>query len=123
MAGLPPTTRTALTAAALLGVEFGTARLAAVLGVVAGEIAARLEPARCTGLIAESAAQPGGYRFCNPLVRDAVAAQLTGLARADVHAAIARVYADEVGQPVSAHAFGCTDHARSASTSVAFVRA
>jgi DNA-binding SARP family transcriptional activator len=117
MAGLPRTTRSALTTAAQLGVEFGSARLAAVLGVVIGEIPVRLEPALCTGLIAESAAQPGRYRFCHGLVRDAVAAQLTGLARADVQVAIARVYADEVGQPVSADAFGGTDHPWSASTS------
>jgi DNA-binding SARP family transcriptional activator len=116
MAGLPRTTRTALTAAALLGIEFGTARLAAVLGVAVGEIPARLEPALCAGLVAESAAQPGGYRFCHGLVRDAVAAQLTGLARANMHAAIARAYADEVGRPVSVDAFRGADHAWPAST-------
>ena len=93
MAGLPRATRSMLLVAALLGAEFLSVGLSAVLGVPVSEVAANLEPALRSGLIGDLAGQPGGYRFSHGLVRDAIAAQLTGIARAAMHADIARAYA------------------------------
>ena len=97
LASLPRATRAAVTAAALLGVEFGLARLAVVVGVEADDIAASLDPPLGAGLVVESA--PGRYRFGQGLVRDAVAGQVSGSARVRLEAAITRIDADEAGQP------------------------
>jgi DNA-binding SARP family transcriptional activator len=111
MADLPKATRTALTAAAVLGSEFMTARLGAALGRNGSDIASHLEAALEAGLIVELPNQPGYYRFNHGLVRDAVAAQLTGVARARMHADIARVYASEADQVTAQDMFGGADHA------------
>lgn len=111
MTDLPTPTRAALTAAAVLGYEFGTTRLAAALGRRTVDVAVDLDAALQAGLIGELADQPGYYRFNHGLVRDAVAAQLTGVTRARMHAEIARVYAAETGQVASQDSFGGADHA------------
>ena len=91
MAGLPPATRSALLVAALLGTEFRLSVAADALRSPATQTAQDLEPARRVGLIASS--DPDRFRFSHGLVRDAVAAQVGGLKRAQIHADIARAYA------------------------------
>ena len=54
-------------------------------------VAQDLEPARRVGLVANS--DPDRFKFSHGLVRDAVAAQVGGLKRAQIHADIARAYA------------------------------
>jgi predicted ATPase len=108
MADLPRASRPALLAGATIGGEFDVVILADVLGAAVAEAADRLEPALRTGLLVEVADQPGRYRFPCGLVRDAVAAGLTGVARAQMHARIARVYAD--GTVSSAESLLGADH-------------
>lgn len=91
MAGLPSATRSALLVAALLGTEFRLTVAADALGSPATRVAQDLEPARRVGLVANS--DPDRFRFSHGLVRDAVAAQVGGLKRAQIHADIARAYA------------------------------
>jgi DNA-binding SARP family transcriptional activator len=93
MVALPRAARSALIAAATLGSEFEATLLATILGITVPEAARRLAPALRTGLLAEVSDRPGQYRFAHPLVRDAVATQLTGQSRAQMHAEIARAYA------------------------------
>ncbi|MEV3900810.1 BTAD domain-containing putative transcriptional regulator [Mycobacterium sp. NPDC050551] len=92
MADLPAATRTVLTAAAVTGMEFPVARLASALHVDAHAAAADLEPALAAGLLQDSADQFGSYRFSHGLVRDAIASQIAGVARARLHADLARAY-------------------------------
>jgi DNA-binding SARP family transcriptional activator len=106
MADLPRVTRGALSAAAVLGIEFASARLAAALGHTVTEIAAQLDPAIGAGLIGDSPGAPGRYRFSHGLVRDAVAAQIPGATRAKLHAAAAHAFA---GEPV--HIAAGAEHA------------
>ncbi|CAN5595422.1 hypothetical protein BH09ACT7_BH09ACT7_17750 [soil metagenome] len=95
MANLPRVTRTVLTAAAVLGLEFGTSRLAAAQHITVAAVAVALEAALVAGLIGETPDHPGRYRFSHGLVRDAIVAQMTGIARARMHAGYARVYAGD----------------------------
>ena len=81
MSALAPSTRSALTVAALRGAEFSVAGVAEVLDEPATQVAASLQAAMRAGLIAELAGQPGRCRFSHGLVRDAVAAQLSGQPR------------------------------------------
>lgn len=83
MAALPKATRTAVLGAALTGVQFDTARLAAA-GIGGG---AALEPALTAGLIRVDG--PGMCRFSCALVRDAVLGQLDGPTRARLRGALA----------------------------------
>ena len=108
MAGLPRATRSALTAAALLGTEFTLTTVAQLLGSPAGQAAADLEPALRAGLIASG--NPDQFRFSHGLVRDAVAAQLTGIDRNRMHADIARMYAAQ-DSPTVKDSFAGADHA------------
>jgi DNA-binding SARP family transcriptional activator/type II secretory pathway predicted ATPase ExeA len=109
MGDLTRSARSALLAAAILGVEFGAVPLATVLGAPVAETTAWLELALRIGLLVEVADRPGHYRFPHGLVRDAVAAQLTGLARSQVHAEIARAY--DAGSPSPAESLVGAEHA------------
>ncbi len=108
MTDVPRSTRTALMVGALLGTEFHAAVAATVLNTDPTEVARDLEPALRAGLI--TTGTPGRFRFSHGLVRDAVAAQVTGVARAQLHAEIARAYAtrDDVATDES---FAAADHA------------
>ena len=113
MAGVPRSTRTALLVGALLGTEFLAAVAAVVLHLDPAEVARDLDPALRAGLIATG--NPGRFRFSHGLVRDAVAAQITGVARAQLHADIARAYAARDGIAVE-ESFAAADHAWRAGT-------
>ena len=76
---------------ALLGTEFRAADVADVLRSEPTGTARDLEPALRAGLI--TTGSPDRYRFNHGLVRDAVAAQVTGVDRAQLHADIARAFA------------------------------
>ncbi|MCV7169815.1 AAA family ATPase [Mycobacterium manitobense] len=93
MADLPDATRRVLTAAAVTGMEFPIARLATALQMSAHAAAADLEPALAAGLLRDSTDQFGAYRFSHGLVRDAIASQIAGVARAELHAELARAHA------------------------------
>lgn len=108
MSGLPRATRAALLVGALLGTEFQTGVAAEVLALPGTQLSRDLEPALRTGLI--TTAEPGRFRFSHGLVRDAVAAQLTGLARSRMHAEIARAYAVR-DHTVVEDSFAGADHA------------
>ncbi len=111
MADLPRATRTVLTAAAVLGIEFGTSRLAAALHTTVVAVAIQLEAALVAGLIGETADHPGRYRFSHGLVRDAIAAQLTSVARAKMHADFATVYAEDAAATTAQDAVDGAEHA------------
>lgn len=113
MARLPRAARTALVVGALLGTEFKTTVAADVLKLPVGQVAQNLEPAVRTGLIASSG--PDRFRFSHGLVRDAVAAQLTGLTRSRLHADIARAYSARDHTAVE-DSFAAADHAWRAGT-------
>ena len=111
MADLPRATRTVLSAAAVLGIEFGTARLAAALHTTVAAVAIQLEAALVAGLIGETPDHPGRYRLSHGLVRDAIAAQLTSVARAKMHADFAQVYAADPAAMSSQDATDAGEHA------------
>jgi DNA-binding SARP family transcriptional activator len=111
MADLPRATRTVLTEAAVLGIEFGTSRLAAALHTTVAAVAIQLEAALVAGLIGETADHPGRYRFSHGLVRDAIVAQLSGVARAKMHADFAHVYAADPAATSSQDAIDGGEHA------------
>lgn len=111
MSTLPEACRVSLYAAAVMGTEFEARRLADATARSAAEVAEALNPAQRAGLITELPRQPGGFRFSHGLVRDAVAAEITGVQRARLHADIARTYADEVGDVASQDAIDGAEHA------------
>jgi hypothetical protein len=73
--------------------DFPIARLASALQMSAHAAAADLEPAVAAGLLRDSTDQFGWYRFSHGLVRDAIASQIAGVARAELHAELARAHA------------------------------
>jgi DNA-binding NarL/FixJ family response regulator len=80
---LPSETRHALEAAAVLGRDFGRMPLAGMLGTTEIAIAAAMQPAASTGLIASG---PGGtYRFTHAMVQSAVYGMLSIQRRSDLH--------------------------------------
>ncbi|MDP9164767.1 MAG: AAA family ATPase [Actinomycetota bacterium] len=108
---LPQSTRTVLRVAAVAGTEFAVARLAGVRTASVAEIGRHLAPAVAAGLVGPTTDRPGWYRFSHGLVRDAVAAETTGVDRAILHAAIARTYASEHGEAASQDAIDGAQHA------------
>jgi len=82
-ARLPGETRAAMEAAAVLGRDFGRLPLAEMLGSGEIAVAAALQPAASTGLIAPGPA--GTYRFTHALVQSAIYGSLTVERRAALH--------------------------------------
>lgn len=111
MSRLPEAGRTLLYVAAVAGTEFLVSRLAAATGRTSAEIAAALHPSQRAGLIVDVPRQPGSLRFSHGLVRDAVAAEMTGVGRARLHADIARAYSLELGEVPSQDAIDGAEHA------------
>ncbi|TPG34215.1 BTAD domain-containing putative transcriptional regulator [Mycolicibacterium hodleri] len=111
MSRLPKPSRTVLYAAAVAGTEFLVARLAAAVDRSVAETAAALLPAQRAGLIVDVPRQPGSLRFSHGLVRDAVAAEITGVGRARLHADIARAHSRELGEIPSPDAIDGAEHA------------
>lgn len=111
MAGLPRTTRSALSVAAMLGTEFKLTIAADVLDSPATRVAQDLEPARRAGLVASI--EPDRFKFSHGLIRDAVAAQVNGVECAQIHARIARAYAARDSPDVE-DSFASVDHVRRA---------
>jgi hypothetical protein len=111
MSALPKSSRTALYVAAVLGAEFPLSRLAAVTRCTAAEMADSLGSAQRAGLIAALPGQPWCFRFSHGLIRDAVAVEISGAERANLHADIARVYAAEPDAVASQDAIDGADHA------------
>src|SRR5262249_4377404 len=111
MSRLPDASRAALYVAAVVGTEFVASRLAAAAGSSVIDATASLDPALHAGLVVEVPRQAGTFRFSHGLVRDAVAAELTGVGRARLHADIAQTYADEAGEVTSQDAIDGADHA------------
>ncbi|KAA0099592.1 hypothetical protein CIW49_08295 [Mycolicibacterium sp. P1-18] len=115
---LPQPTRTLLRVAAVIGTEFTATRLATVTATTVDDAVAALLPASSAGLVTPIAAQQNGFRFSHGLVRDAVAAETTGVDREVLHAAIARAYAREAGEAASQDAVDGAHHAREAATAL-----
>lgn len=111
MSRLPQSTRALLRVAAVLGAEFSATRLATVTESPVSETTGFLLPACEAGLIAPVPGQQNGFRFAHGLVRDAVAAETTGVDREVLHAAIARAYAGEAGETASQDAIDGAHHA------------
>ncbi len=84
VARLPEETRALLRAASVAGREVDIDLLGAVTGASAEDVMAGMEPAVATGLVVEP---PAGadYRFSHALVRDALYAGLSRLARSRLH--------------------------------------
>lgn len=114
MSRLPQATRTLLQVAAVIGTEFSATRLATVTESSVIEATISLLPACEAGLIVRVPAQQNGFRFSHGLVRDAVAAETTGVDREVLHADIARAYAKELGETASQDAIDGAHHAREA---------
>ncbi len=108
MAQLPRATKAILSVAALLGIEFSAIDIADVLALPDPDVTHQLEPALRTGLI--EAVTPLQFRFSPGIFRDAVAAHITGTARAQLHADVARMYAARPSRAVE-HCFAAADHA------------
>ncbi|MBJ7336686.1 BTAD domain-containing putative transcriptional regulator [Mycolicibacterium sp.] len=111
MSRLPESSRTLLYAAAVAGTEFVVSRLAAAMRRSIDETAAALLPAQQAGLIVDVPRQRGSLRFSHGLVRDAVAAEMTGVGRARLHADIALAYWQEPGEVPSQDAIDGAEHA------------
>ncbi|MEU5696430.1 AAA family ATPase [Actinosynnema sp. NPDC020468] len=88
---LAPEARRALVAAALLGVEFPVADLAAVLGVRVADLVPTLQDATVGGVLEDG---PAGLSFRHPLVRSALYDQVPEAARGAWHAEAARALVD-----------------------------
>lgn len=114
MSRLPQATRALLRVAAVIGTEFTATRLATVTASSTVDTTICLLPASDAGLVAPILSQQNGFRFSHGLVRDAVAAETTGVDREVLHAAIARAYAREVGETASQDAVDGAHHAREA---------
>jgi hypothetical protein len=93
-------------------------RLAAAMNASSDEVSGWLRHAQRAGLIDETREQPGSFRFSHGLVRDAVAAQLTGVRRAQLHADLAQVHAAEAGEVASQDAIDGAEHAWRAGSEV-----
>lgn len=106
--GLDADTRSAMVVASMLGTEFSTAVAAAALGLSEAQAARLLEPAQRLGLIAGDG--PGRQRFSHGIVRDAISAQVTGVAREVLHCDIARAYAARMPVTIEEQ-FAAADHA------------
>ncbi len=103
---LPDECRRALTAAAVLGRDFGQRPLAAMLGAPPLAVVAALQPAATTGLL--TAEGRTGYRFTHALVPEAICAGLAPDELVVLHARAADVLADsgrDDDETVSALAF------------------
>ncbi len=90
---LPPETRAAVEAAAVLGRDFGRLPLAAMLGSTEIAVAAGLQPAASAGLIAPGPS--GTYRFTHALVQSAIYGSLSIERRAALHRRAASALAAE----------------------------
>jgi DNA-binding SARP family transcriptional activator len=111
LARLDRPSRRALAAAAVIGAEFDIADLADVVDLPVSTVQARLRPAYETGLLDETADQPGCYRFGHGLLHDAVLAQVPSSERAAVHAAIASANAVAVATAAYEDVISVADHA------------
>lgn len=111
MSNLPEATRTLLRVAAVAGAEFPVSRLAEVAGLSIAGTAETLAPATDAGLIVATVRRHDAFTFGHGLVRDAVAAETTGVDRAALHAALARTYANDDGPAVSQDAIDGAQHA------------
>jgi DNA-binding SARP family transcriptional activator len=89
MAGLDPSTRTVLGAAAVIGAEFEPIAVADVLGLPASVVRERLDEARRAAILDEATGRPGWFTFNHGLTRDAVVAQIESTERAKLHALVA----------------------------------
>ncbi|WP_187776424.1 BTAD domain-containing putative transcriptional regulator [Antrihabitans cavernicola] len=110
MAGLPKPTRAALSVAAIIGAEFGSTILAQVLGVDSALALTRLEPAVRAGLVTEVSNRPNRFSFSHSVVRDAIAALITGPARTAVHADMARACLRNVASGSAEYAIAAAVH-------------
>lgn len=116
---LPAPNRHVLHVAAVLGTEFAIGRLAAILDTTPASTVDALRPALRIGLLATVRHQPEMLRFSHGLVRDAVAAELTGSDRARCHADIARSFARQRGDVASQDAIDGAEHAWRADSELA----
>jgi tetratricopeptide (TPR) repeat protein len=81
---LTPGTRATLAAAAVLGRDFGVARVARLRGVSPDEALGLLEPALRAGIVTHAGAE-GDLRFTHALIRDVLHTELEPSERAELH--------------------------------------
>lgn len=86
LARLPAAVAELLVAASVLGTQGEVATLATVTGQPIGSVVDLLEQGRAAALL--DAAPPGEWRFRHALIRDAVAAGVSGTERARLHVAV-----------------------------------
>jgi DNA-binding SARP family transcriptional activator len=91
---LPPSARTVLGGAALVGDEFDLGLVAVVVDLPPESALEAAEAGRAAGLLQAGGEAPARYRFTHALVREAVVAELANVARARLHSRIADVLAD-----------------------------
>lgn len=120
VAPLPTESREALDTAALIGVEFDVARLAAVLEVTTEETLRRLAPAEAVGVVVEADGGQGGYRFSHALVPETLRADLPGIVRLPRHRKIADILVSRGEPEIEGHLDEIAHHyAQAASLGVA----
>lgn len=85
VAGLSPTARQVVAAAAVLGERFPRRLLAAVTGPTPDDVTQALDEADRAGVLAESLDAPGVWTFSHALVRDAVYGDLDVARRTRLH--------------------------------------
>ena len=83
---VPKQTHHLLMVAAAMGRDFELATVAAATSSDLEEAIDWMQAAVLAGLVAEDPANPGMYRFCSGLVRDALCSELPGLRRSAFHA-------------------------------------
>ena len=91
-----------LAAAAVTGMDFRIAPVAAVTERRADAVADLLEAATAAGLLTEADDEPGCFTFAHALVRDAVLDGIGTTRRARIHAAVARALASKPGADAAA---------------------
>lgn len=108
--------RQILAAAAVLGLEFDLAEVAAMVNLSTATVEARLRPALANAVVDETADLPGTYRFSHGLMRDAVLAALSSEDRAELHAAAASARASGLESDPYEIVIAAADHAWQAGT-------
>ncbi|HET7545512.1 MAG TPA: AAA family ATPase [Polyangiaceae bacterium] len=108
---LPPATRAALSAAAVLGSEFSAARLAELLQVLPARAIDDLLPAVRAGLLLEL--EPGAFAFHHALAQEAVYRGTSAATRSELHTRAERAFSQSAGEDPR-QLFERADHALAA---------
>jgi DNA-binding CsgD family transcriptional regulator len=109
LARLTPASVTLLRAGSIIGRDFSTAVVAAMLALPVPECLAPLDEACAAGLV-EPGDSPGEHRFAHALIRDAIAAGLSTPERLRLHRRAADTIEERYATDLSQHLFDLARH-------------